>query len=155
MRHHAHHMHNRCFTIRLLFCFNVKADRNGDMMHHHVCPPTSGSAPHSHLCTCPTETPETWPMPERHILASDATMGTAWNVTICHLRVCEDKMSPLSSSLMEQLYRKKKEKKKRSPYSLSKAGIFIRATRCPCPVLLCARSQCSLAVLLYNPSFPS
>lgn len=54
-------------------------------------------------------------MPERHILASDATMGTAWNVTICHLRVCEDKMSPLSSSLMEQLYggERKKEKKKK------------------------------------------
>lgn len=73
-----------------------------------MCPPTSGSAPHSHQCMYFSATPQAWPMPGRHILASDAMMSIARNVTICHLRVCEDKMSPLSSSLMEQLYGEKK-----------------------------------------------
>lgn len=54
-------------------------------------------------------TPQAWPMPGRHVLACDAMMSIAWNVTICHLRVREDKMSPLSSSLMEQLYGREKK----------------------------------------------
>lgn len=45
------------------------------------------------MCTCPCATRSAWAEPEWHTDAPEpvATLGMAWNVTICQLRVREEK----------------------------------------------------------------